>query len=200
MDNNTTHKFDIAKTAKDSKTPQDYIVQSSDGEVKTSPEFQQLLSAVVTKLDMLNLFLWSRAISTRKALKHRRFMHSNPQAHAYSCEGYLTQVILVGEFDRAALIYAFILLERYISSSKIRGGKLDFNKLIAVTFFIAFKLLNDNDVWHLKQFEDVSDIDQDTMRELEIAFLKVIKFRAHVSPKELDFYEMTLLDGDSSSE
>ena len=104
------------------KAPTDTIVYNSEGFASLNPEIQPLLSSIVTRIDMLKIYLWSRAPTPRSALRNRKFMHSTPQAHAYSSEDYLTQIILVGEFGRATLIYAFILLERYVSSSKLNGG------------------------------------------------------------------------------
>ena len=173
----------------------DMILFSPDGFASIHPQFQSLLTAIVSRLDSLAIFLWSRPISPRRAKKQRRFMHSTLSQIPYSCEDYLIQIIILGDFDKNTLIYSFILLEKFIAYSKLRGGKINFLKLIAISFFVAFKVINDNDSWHLKQFEDVCDFDQDTMRDLEIAFLKTIKFRAFVSQSEFCYFEKTLLEG-----
>ena len=105
---------------------------------------------------------------------------------------YLDRVLSVGQFDKETLIYSFIILERFIGGSKLRG-QVNFHKLLAVSVYIAFKVLHETEIWWLTDFEDISGFSPQDMRELEIAFLQAVDFKTHVSSKEYEFFRKTLL-------
>ena len=153
-----------------------------------------LKSSIAKRLMMISEYVNSKKNVSQNDLKTSPFLVSKDSNSPLSAQipQYLNQVVSIGQFDKETLIFAFILLERFIGKSKLRG-QINFFKLVAVATYIAFKVLHETEVWFLTDFEDISNFSPWEMRELEIAFLQAVDFKIHVSSKEYRFFKKTLL-------
>ena len=88
-----------------------------------------------------------------------------------------------GEFDEEVLVYAFILILRYLDAVP-EDCPVHFLKLAATAVFVAHKILLDSGLWKIADFAEIAGLSVRSVKSLELEFMEEIDFNLHVTQKE----------------
>ena len=105
----------------------------------------------------------------------------------HSIELLLRELVEEGDFTLDHIIYAYGLLERYLSVSKI-DGNLHLEKLFSIAAFVAHKFLEEEENWYLPEFSILSRINVAETKVLEEEFCHGIEFRVFLNAKIYGHY------------
>ena len=103
-----------------------------------------------------------------------------------------------GSFTPQALLVGFILLERYIRSTKIRG-RISMQRVFAAACFVAHKYLEDKDVWFFEDYSILTLIPVEICKNLEAPFMEGLEYKASVNERQCKQYLKILLKAESSA-
>ena len=104
-----------------------------------------------------------------------------------SLKQFLTQLVLLGDFDEHILLHSFILIERFLIDSKLTGY-IDFRRVLTVAFFLVQKYFTEEEHWFVEDMATLGNMKEQVILDGEIAFLEVLEFKVHVKEDEKQFY------------
>ena len=81
---------------------------------------------------------------------------------------------------------ALIYVKRFIATTGIHG-RINYQKLVGVAFFLAQKFHNDREVWYMPEFSLISGISVRKIEKLEREFCRSIDYKLYVSPEEYEY-------------
>jgi len=96
-----------------------------------------------------------------------------------------------GEFEEEALIYAFILILRFLDNIE-DGSPINFLKLTATAVFVAQKILFDTGIWKITDFAEIAGLSASSLKKLEIEFMQDLNYKLHVDKQEYLVYSRKL--------
>lgn len=74
-----------------------------------------------------------------------------------SFEFFMDRFVRLGNIDEETMVYAFIYMTRLIKANLLKEPRV-LHKLFATTIFVAYKYLNESDIWFLEDFSKLSGI------------------------------------------
>lgn len=98
-----------------------------------------------------------------------------------STEEYIKHLLQHGSLEPEVLVFASIILERFVLSSKY---DICFLKLIATVVFSAQKFLLENNLWDNKGFGAIAGLTTNQLNSLEVEYLEEVGFRIFVCYEE----------------
>ena len=88
---------------------------------------------------------------------------------------FLRELVEEGDFSLDHVIYAFGLLERYLSKSDLNGN-IDLEKLFSIAAFVAHKFLEEEENWYLPEFSILARLEVEETKMLEEKFCHGVGF------------------------
>ena len=92
-----------------------------------------------------------------------------------------------GDLENGVLIGGLILLERYLRTLK-NLCPINFHKLVAVSCYVAQKVILDTDIWALSDFGVIAGLSPKKLTQLEIEFINDLDYKVHIGEKEFSLY------------
>ena len=91
------------------------------------------------------------------------FLFNEGQEPQVSPSQLMQTLVEAGDYSPQAILVGFILLERYIEQTKIRG-RINLHYILGAACFVALKFLEDKEVWFFEDYSMLSLIPEDTCR------------------------------------
>ena len=108
-----------------------------------------------------------------------------------SFQNLLQTLYHIGDHSTTELIYAYILLERYLEMTKIRGP-VNLYSLYKIAVFITNKFLDEKSNWEIGDYCNLVDMEKKTAFLYEQLFLKAIGYKIFISVKIFKDYKKYL--------
>ena len=101
---------------------------------------------------------------------------------------YLELLAKNGDLVDEVLISGQILLEKYLKSLRMLCP-INFHKLVAVSCYVAQKVVLDTEIWSLSDFGTICGLSHEKLKSLEIEFIKELDFKVHIGGEEYSLYK-----------
>ena len=92
-----------------------------------------------------------------------------------------------GDLENEVLIGGLILLERYLRHLEDLCP-IHFHKLVAVSIYVAQKVILDTEMWALSDFGAIAGLSPKNLAKLEIELLNDLDYKVHLGEKEFSLY------------
>ena len=98
-----------------------------------------------------------------------------------------------GDFTAESLLLAYILLERFLGSTRL-SGIVHFYHLLGIAALVAHKFLEETGFWFFPEFSTLSGLEVSDLPKMEKLFLEGFEHKLYVSNSEWEFYKLALAD------
>ena len=97
-----------------------------------------------------------------------------------------------GDLENEVLIAGLILLERYLRSLRVLCP-IHFYKLVAVSCYLAQKVVLDEEIWSLPDYGHIAGLSAEKLKFIESEFLNQLDFGVHITEEEFMLYKGSLI-------
>ena len=105
---------------------------------------------------------------------------------------FFQKIISLGDLSEEVLILGYILCERFLCKTGL-SGKVNLQKVLSVSTFIAQKMVNDLEIWYIPEFCYIFGIMEQELKQIEFQFAEILDFKLNVSEDEYRFYIAQLM-------
>ena len=100
---------------------------------------------------------------------------------------FLELLVEGGDFTAESLLLTYILLERFLGSTRL-SGLVHFYHLLGIAALTAHKFLEETGFWYFPEFSKLSGLEASDLPVMEKLFLEGFEHKLYVSSSEWEFY------------
>lgn len=146
---------------------------------------------------LLNTLIDSKTDNPRiykKIIKDQKYsIFSLIDLPPFSLEEYLERLDFLMGLEESTIILALMYINSFITYSNIIITPLNVHKIIFTALLITVKFNQDN-IYNMQYYSDVSGIDVDEISQMEYEFLNTIKFKLFRQQNEFQIYKEYLTE------
>ena len=126
--------------------------------------------------------------------KHKPYKKSLFDSHSASLNinSYIIRLINLTEIEVSTIIHSLILLDLFCKRSQVQISQNNIHKLIASSFMISIKLLED-EIYNESQYCAIFGFSTKTLSELEYLFLEELEYKVSIDEKLFQAYFDSIL-------
>ena len=118
---------------------------------------------------------------------------TNKNRPEYTFKDLIETLFNLGDHSLTEMVYGFILLERYLEMTKIRG-RVNLFDLYKIAVYITNKFLDEKQNWKLEDYCHLVGMEVKSASLKEELFLKAIDYKVSIPKKTLDSYEKYMFE------
>lgn len=96
----------------------------------------------------------------------------------------MDRFVRLGNIDEKTMVCSFVYISRLIRADFVKDPRI-LHKLFATSIFVAYKYLNESDIWFLEDFAKLAGISPEELLIQELSFfVDLLAGKAHVSDED----------------